>query len=103
MHVWLGGLFIPEAYVTATRQFVAQANNWSLEELHLDVQVHDNAKTATLDDCSFGVSGLKLQGAICKNNTLELSSTISTELPLTSLRWIRLVSLYCSASHLDVT
>ena len=37
------------------------------------------------------VAGLKLQGATCKNNTLELSSTISTELPLTSLRWIRFV------------
>ena len=37
LNVWLGGLFIPEAYITATRQFVAQANNWSLEELYLDV------------------------------------------------------------------
>lgn len=35
--VWLGGLFIPEAYITATRQFVAQANHWSLEELKLEV------------------------------------------------------------------
>lgn len=34
--VWLGGLFIPEAYITATRQYVAQANSWSLEELYLD-------------------------------------------------------------------
>ena len=37
MHIWLGGLFTPEAYITATRQYVAQANNWSLEELYLDV------------------------------------------------------------------
>ena len=37
LHIWLGGLFIPEAYITATRQFVAQANSWSLEELHLQV------------------------------------------------------------------
>ena len=28
--VWLGGLFTPEAYITATRQYVAQANSWSL-------------------------------------------------------------------------
>ncbi len=35
--VWLGGLFIPEAYITATRQYVAQANSWSLEELYLQV------------------------------------------------------------------
>lgn len=37
LNVWLGGLFIPEAYITATRQYVAQANGWSLEELYLDV------------------------------------------------------------------
>jgi dynein heavy chain 1 len=39
LNIWLGGLFIPEAYITATRQFVAQANNWSLEELYLDVSL----------------------------------------------------------------
>lgn len=37
--IWLGGLFTPEAYITATRQYVAQANNWSLEELYLDVSL----------------------------------------------------------------
>ena len=37
IEVWLGGLFISEAYITATRQYVAQANSWSLEELYLDV------------------------------------------------------------------
>jgi len=31
--VWFGGLLYPEAYMTATRQFVAQRNGWSLEEL----------------------------------------------------------------------
>ena len=39
VHIWLGGLFTPEAYITATRQYVAQANNWSLEELYLDVSI----------------------------------------------------------------
>ena len=39
LNIWLGGLFTPEAYITATRQYVAQANNWSLEELYLDVSV----------------------------------------------------------------
>ena len=38
VEIWLGGLFTPEAYITATRQYVAQANNWSLEELYLDVR-----------------------------------------------------------------
>jgi dynein heavy chain 1 len=29
--VWFGGLLFPEAYMTASRQFVAQRNGWSLE------------------------------------------------------------------------
>jgi len=88
LHVWLGGLFIPEAYITATRQYVAQANSWSLEELYLQVIVSEGG-AISLDACSFGVTGLVLQGAVCKNNRLQLSKTISTALPTITLRWIR--------------
>lgn len=56
IHVCLGGLFVPEAYITATRQYVAQANSWSLEELCLEVTV-TTSHNATLDACSFGVTG----------------------------------------------
>lgn len=35
--IWLGGLFTAEAYITAMRQHVARAKNWSLEELCLNV------------------------------------------------------------------
>ena len=38
--MWLGGLFAPEAYITATRQCVAQANLWPLEELYLEVKIY---------------------------------------------------------------
>ena len=55
--VWLGGLFNPEAYITATRQYVAQANSWSLEELQLDVTVMDSDKASSQDDGSFIVTG----------------------------------------------
>jgi dynein heavy chain 1, cytosolic len=37
--VWLGGLFFPEAYVTATRQAIAHRKRWSLETLHLRVDI----------------------------------------------------------------
>ena len=43
----------PEAYITATRQFVAQTNSWSLEELVLDISVFDSVKDVKLDECSF--------------------------------------------------
>jgi len=90
INVWLGGLLIPEAYITATRQFVAQANSWSLEELSLQVHVTEAGQKVTLDDRSFGVSGLSLHGATCDKNILSVSSTIQSELPLCLLSWIRL-------------
>ncbi|XP_037874257.1 dynein heavy chain, cytoplasmic isoform X1 [Bombyx mori] len=89
--VWLGGLLNPEAYITATRQCVAQANSWSLEELHLQVTIPDpgtpteNAQT----EWSFSVTGLKLQGATVKGNRLLLTNTIMVDLPLTVLTWVR--------------
>ena len=89
--MWLGGLF------TASKQFIAQANNWSLEEQYLDVVVDFKG---SLDDCSFGVTGLKLQGAQCKNNILSLSNSYLTDLPLTKLQWIRsVVQVTCTMSN----
>lgn len=86
-HVWLGGLLNPEAYITATRQCVAQANSWSLEELTLEVTITETGANAESKDSSFGVIGLKLQGAQCKNNELLLASTIMMDLPVTVLKW----------------
>lgn len=91
--VWLGGLFNPEAYITATRQCVAQANSWPLEELLLDVTITESGSDGGHNkDSSFGVVGLKLQGAQCKNNQLCLTSIIMMDLPLTLLRWTRSTS-----------
>lgn len=39
VEVWLGGLFFPEAYVTATRQAVAHRKRWSLETLCLRLDI----------------------------------------------------------------
>lgn len=89
MSVWLGGMFIPEAYITATRQYVAQANSWSLEELYLEVTVADDPQSVKLDDKSFGLTGLSLHGATCNKNVLTASSSIQTELSLCIISWIR--------------
>lgn len=43
--LWIGGLFMAEAYITATRQTVAQKNKWSLEELTMEVIVGDHSNT----------------------------------------------------------
>lgn len=50
--VWLGGLFAPEAYITATRQLIAQNNGWSLEQLNMHVSVGDSSSGE-----KFSVSG----------------------------------------------
>ena len=39
VEVWLGGLFFPEAYITATRQAVAHRKKWSLETLRLRLDI----------------------------------------------------------------
>ncbi|KAJ3331033.1 hypothetical protein HDU76_004259 [Blyttiomyces sp. JEL0837] len=83
LHIWLGGLFIPEAYITATRQAVAQKNQWSLEELRLVVGIDPSLKAD-----SFGLKGLQLEGGEWKHQTgLELSAEVSTALDLVHLVW----------------
>lgn len=39
VEVWLGGLFFPEAYITATRQAVAHRKKWSLETLRMRLDI----------------------------------------------------------------
>ena len=82
MPVWLGGLFNPEAYFTATRQCVAQANGWSVEELVLDIVVGGD------DRSNFRITGLKLQGAAWKDG-LQLSADVLSDLPTAALTWVR--------------
>lgn len=53
--VWLGGLFRPEAYITATRQAVAHKNGGSLEQLVLQLGIESSQ---TLD--AFTVRGKSL-------------------------------------------
>ncbi|KAK7504322.1 hypothetical protein BaRGS_00004626, partial [Batillaria attramentaria] len=68
-------------------QAIVQASQ-SASSRELKVMVQDG-KPQALDDCSFGVTGLKLQGAVCQGNKLQLSTTISTDLKLTVLRWVK--------------
>jgi len=87
-NVWLGGLFNPEAYITATRQCVAQANSWSLEELYLDIHIGNYDDAISMDDFSFGIEKLKLQGGTCHDNQIQISADIMTDLHVARLRWL---------------
>ncbi|XP_065684969.1 cytoplasmic dynein 1 heavy chain 1 isoform X1 [Hydra vulgaris] len=100
--VWLGGLFIPEAYITATRQYIAQANQWSLEELYLKVSIVDDfAAIQSVSDSGFVITGLKLQGATCLGNKLQIADTMMTDLPETSLHWIKMDSMTLGKTKVD--
>ncbi|VDM67656.1 unnamed protein product [Strongylus vulgaris] len=94
--VWLGGTFSPEAYVTATRQQVAQANTWSLEQLHLHVtigrtdrlDVDSGGKTvvSTLHECA--LAGMELRGAESSGgNALRLSDEVKTSCDCVEFSW----------------
>lgn len=56
--MWLGGLFNPEAYITATRQCIAQANSWPLEELELDVTITDSSDKNSIPTDCFSLIGM---------------------------------------------
>lgn len=86
---------MPEAYITATRQAVAQTHSWALEELFLNVELvsasqKDKLPPLPADDCAFIVTGLRLMGAQPADaKTIQLSNSIFYEMPFTILRWIR--------------
>jgi dynein heavy chain 1 len=84
IEVWLGGLFFPEAYVTATRQAVAHRKRWSLETLHLRVDIE-----RVNDPGAFIVDGLVLQGAAWAGDKLVLNDGESVRLGASQIRWVQ--------------
>ena len=88
-HVWIGGLFVPEAFITATRQAVAQRNSWPLEALSLALDVRASGTDLPEDvGNSFFVTGLRVEGAVCKNRAVHLDEAPFTTNALTIVRWL---------------
>ncbi|KAI6045169.1 dynein heavy chain protein 1 [Pisolithus marmoratus] len=86
VEVWLGGLFFPEAYITATRQAVAHRKRWSLETLHLRLDIGQMN-----DPEAFIVDGLILEGASWDANTdrLVLNDGEAVHLDASQIRWVQ--------------
>jgi len=84
----MGGLLYPEAYLTATRQYVAQNNKWSLEELDLEVEIYENQE---VDDDSFLITGMIITGANWNRGTkkLEVTEELKFYLPTLKFRWVK--------------
>ena len=90
--LWYGGLFFPEAFLTASRQAVAQQKQVSLEELDLSVQIGGSAPSG---DDSFEMNGLQLEGAAWDKGQLVVTDELSIALPPLWLRWVHVGSPEC--------
>jgi len=85
LRVWLGGLFAPEAFVTATRQAAARAHAWSLEHLKLHLVP---ASQAAAEPDAFVLQGLTLEGgAGWHGDRLAIVPQLFTPMPDTAFVW----------------
>jgi hypothetical protein len=92
--IWLGGLQAPEGLVAATRQAVAHAHAWPLEQLELRVSVGSDASAGAAVD-SFTFEGLVLYGAgwNATAGALDIGGAgaekLSSVLPQVRFTWVR--------------
>ncbi|CAD7970789.1 unnamed protein product [Amoebophrya sp. A120] len=92
----VGLLMFPEAFLTATRQAVAQKNKWSLEELKPVVKIFtDSEQSFTASkpssaDTGWLLTGCTLEGATVNKRAkcLEICDELSCEMPPLLLKWV---------------
>merc|ERR1719502_1687383 len=77
--VWLGGLFSPEAFVTATRQRTAQKFGWALEQLQLETQF--GVSVGSDDGMSYCILDLTVENAAVKDGAVVTSDELQTKIP----------------------
>ncbi|KAF8819609.1 hypothetical protein IE077_000770, partial [Cardiosporidium cionae] len=90
--VWLGGCFFPSAYLTATSQIVAQKQQWSLDDIEMQMDVNFEASKDKNETSPFFIlKGLTMEGAQW-NSTLQcfdIADERPMALPPTRIRWIQ--------------
>jgi dynein heavy chain 1, cytosolic len=105
VEVWLGGLFFPEAYITATRQAVAHRKKWSLETLNMRLDIEKvNDPSAFIVEGKSGrrstaspfiqltilaAIGLALEGASWSTDKLVLNDGEAVRLNPSQIRWVQ--------------
>ncbi|CAC9696072.1 dynein heavy chain, putative [Plasmodium sp. DRC-Itaito] len=87
--IWLGGLFYPRAFITATRQLSAFKFKNSLDDLELSVLIGNNNNMQYDDMIHFTITCLSIEGAEWSNkdNCLILSDELTIDLPPVTLTW----------------
>merc|ERR1719242_2057863 len=81
---WLGGFFQPAGFIAATRQYVAQNNQWPLESLRLCIEIGESE----WKENSFIFEGVMLYGADFDPELQSLVMTEKTSTPLPASRFI---------------
>ena len=86
-NLWLGGLIFPEAYLTATRQSVAQEFSVSLDELVLSIELVKDI--TSVEKNTFVLKGLCIEGAEWdySGNKLIMTDNLFCQLPPFLLKW----------------
>ncbi|KAJ3439563.1 dynein heavy chain [Anaeramoeba flamelloides] len=84
--IWLGGLFDPSAFITATRQSAAHAMEWSLETLQLQISIDTKQRVTNQ---SYYLNKLLLEGAVYNNRSLRITDQISNLLNNVLLIWVQ--------------
>ena len=85
--VWLGGLFSPEAFVTATRQRTAQQFGWALEQLELETQF--GVPVSSDDGMSYCILDLTVENAAVSDGMVVSSNELQTRIPNTVFKWVQ--------------
>ena len=103
-HMWMGGIIFPEAYLTATRQYVAQKLKVSLDELSLKIELSNNIDSGNLKDNEFGIVGINLEGAEWNYNQKKLimSDSLAMILPKVIMKWVKKSELNNSVFYIPV-
>lgn len=82
----MGEFLYPEAFLTATRQFVAQKNSLSMDELEMQVTF---TKEKIVDDDSFLVNNLWVEGVKWSENGFELVDEMVHHLKNLQFKWVK--------------
>lgn len=82
----LGEFLFPEAFLTATRQFVAQKNKLSMDELEMQVSFTDQKQ---VDDDSFLVKNLWIEGVKWSRTGFELGDEMVYHLKDLQFKWVK--------------
>ncbi|GAW79183.1 hypothetical protein PGO_021530 [Plasmodium gonderi] len=87
--IWLGGLFYPRAFITASRQLSAYKFKNSLDDLALSVIIDPTPIEGFDDAVHFTITCLSIEGAqwSYKERCLILSDELAIDLPPVTITW----------------